>query len=182
MKVAMIFAAGRGERLKPLTDSLPKALCSVHGRALIEHHVTNLAQAGYTRIVINHAYLGGKIKQHLGDGNRFGVEICYSPEPPGALETGGAVVRALPLLGEEPFITVNADIYTNFDFANLPNETLDNMHLILVDKNPALKHHGDFGLMPNHLISNSNREYTFSGIACYHPRVFKDLPQGRYSL
>jgi N-acetyl-alpha-D-muramate 1-phosphate uridylyltransferase len=182
MKTAMILAAGRGERLKPLTELKPKALCVVKGQSLIEHHIANLAQAGFERLVINHAYLGGQIRQHLGDGARWGVEICYSPEPPGGLETGGGIVNALPLLGNQPFITVNADIYTDFDFTQLQLIENDSLHVILVHKNPALKHHGDFGLVNQRQLTNASREYTLAGICCYHPRVFADCQQGRYSV
>lgn len=182
MKTAMILAAGRGERLKPLTELKPKALCVVKGRSLIEHHITNLAQAGFERLVINHAYLGGQIRQLLGDGTRWGVEICYSPEPPGGLETGGGIVNALPLLGTQPFITVNADIYTDFNFSQLQPAAPNSLHVILVNKNPALKHHGDFGLVNPRQLSNASREYTFAGICCYHPQVFADCKHGRYSV
>jgi MurNAc alpha-1-phosphate uridylyltransferase len=182
MKTAMILAAGRGERLKPITNKTAKAMCAVQGKPLIEHHVVNLAKAGFERIVINHAYLGGQIRQHLGDGKAFGVEILYSPEPPGGLETAGGIVKALPLLGNKPFLTVNADIFTDFDFASLEFESLDYLHLVLVTKNPSLKHQGDFGLLNNGLLTNSNREFTFPGIACYNPRVFISYQQGRYSV
>ncbi|MCW8409465.1 nucleotidyltransferase family protein [Legionella sp. PATHC035] len=182
MKTAMILAAGRGERLKPLTDVTPKALCVVKGKPLIEHHVVNLAKAGFERLVINHAYLGGKIRQHLGNGSRWGVEIYYSPEPPGGLETGGGIVNALPLLGAKPFITVNADIYTDFDFSQLQFENNSSIHVILVTKNPSLNHYGDFGLINQTQLSNSNREYTLAGICCYHPQVFSHCQQGRYSV
>lgn len=181
MTVAMILAAGRGERLRPLTDSIPKAMCVVAGKPLIEHHVINLAKAGFKKLVINHAYLGGHIRRHLGNGSRWGVDICYSPEPPGGLETGGGIVKALPLLGNMPFITVNADIYTDFDFTLLKPETINTLHLVLVNKNPELKHQGDFGLVGNQL-SNLNPEYTFAGIACYHPQLFTGYEQGRYSI
>lgn len=182
MKVAMILAAGRGERLKPFTENSPKALFIINNKPLIEHHVINLAQAGFERIVINHAYLGGKIRQHLGDGSRWGVEIIYSPEPPGGLETAGGIVKALPLLGKDPFLTVNADIYTDFDFACLRTEPVDNIHLVLTKKNPTLGHHGDFGLTNQRLLTNTNREYTYQGIASYHPQIFADQKQGRYGL
>lgn len=181
MKTAMILAAGRGERLKPLTDTSPKALCTVKGLPLIEHHVVHLAKAGFERLVINHAYLGGQIRRHLGDGRRFGVNICYSPEPPGALESGGGIVNAQPLLGKKPFITVNADIYTDFDFSTLDPSCVEYMHLVLVPKNPGLLHYGDFGLN-NGVLTNSPRDYTFSGIACYNPQVLKNCKQGRYSI
>lgn len=181
MKIAMILAAGRGERLRPFTEIKPKALCLIKGRPLIEYHVHNLAKAGFERIVINHAYLGGQIRQYFGNGAHFGVEICYSPEPPGGLETGGGIVNALPLLGTKPFITVNADIYTDFDFTNIQIEENPTIHAILVKKNPTLNHHGDFGLM-NHKLSNIHREYTFAGICCYHPQVFLEYHSGRYSV
>ncbi|RUR16230.1 nucleotidyltransferase family protein [Legionella sp. km535] len=182
MKVAMILAAGRGERLKPLTDVQPKALCMVKNRPLIEHHVINLANAGFDKLVINHAYLGGKIRQYLGNGERYGVTICYSPEPPGGLETGGGIVKALPLLGNKPFITVNADIFTDFNFAQLNLELEQPIHLILTNNNPLLNHHGDFSLVNQNQLSNDNAQYTFAGIAIYHPIVFAQCKQGRYSV
>lgn len=182
MNVAMILAAGRGERLKPLTDAIPKALCVVKGRPLIEHHVINLARAGFKKLVINHAYLGGKIRHFLGDGTRYGVQICYSAEPPGGLETGGGIVNALPLLGANPFLTVNADIYTDFDFAQFKLQQPSSIHVVLVNKNPALQHHGDFSLLNGTQLCNTNPEYTFSGIAAYHPQIFKQCKPGRYSV
>jgi MurNAc alpha-1-phosphate uridylyltransferase len=182
MKTAMILAAGRGERLKPLTEIKPKALCVVKDKPLIEHHVLNLARAGFEKVIINHAYLGGQIRQHLGNGTRWGIDICYSPEPPGGLETGGGIVNALPLLGNQPFITVNADIYTDFDFAQLQPAEANSIHVILVNKNPTLKHHGDFGLVNQMQLTNANREYTLAGICCYHPQVFMECNQGRYSV
>ena len=182
MKTAMILAAGRGERLRPLTEIKPKALCTVKGKPLIEHHVINLAKAGFERVVINHAYLGGQIRHHLGDGSRWGVEICYAPEPPGGLETGGGIVNALPLLGNQPFITVNADIYTDYDFVQIEPVSHNSIHVILVNKNPALNHHGDFGLLHQNQLTNANPEYTLAGICCYHPEVFRQCALGRYSV
>ncbi|MGL5741323.1 MAG: N-acetylmuramate alpha-1-phosphate uridylyltransferase MurU [Legionella sp.] len=182
MKTAMILAAGRGERLKPLTETLPKALCLVKGKPLIEYHIINLAKAGFERLVINHAYLGGQIRQHLGHGQRWGVEICYSPEPPGGLETGGGIVNALPLLGDTPFITVNADIYTDFDFSQLQPANPQSLHVILVPKNPTMNHHGDFGLINQTQLCNTHPEYTLAGICCYHPQMFAQYKQGRYSV
>lgn len=182
MKIAMILAAGRGERLKPLTDQIPKALCIVRGKPLIEHHVINLVKAGFDKIVINHAYLGGQIRHYLGNGQRYGIEIEYSPEPPGGLETGGGIVKALPMLGKQPFLAVNADIYTDFEFKQLDMATEQPIHIVLINKNPALKHHGDFSLINGTQLCNDNPEYTFAGIAIYHPKVFTDCKQGRYSL
>lgn len=178
----MILAAGRGKRLKPLTDSLPKSLCIVQGKALIEHHVIRLAEAGFSRLIINHAYLGGHIRRHLGDGRQWGVKIHYSPEPTGGLETGGGIVNALPLLGSEPFVCVNADIYTDYPFNRLPLASTHCAHMVLVHTDPALKHFGDFGLSPEGRVLQEQTNYTHSGIACYHPRIFDKLTPGRYSV
>lgn len=181
MKIAMILAAGRGERLRPLTDLTPKALCKVHNIPLIEYHVSKLAMAGFERVVINHAWLGGQIQHHLGNGTRWGIEICYAPEPPGGLETGGGIVNALPLLGDTPFITVNADIFTDYDFTTLTLRAESLAHLIVVNK-PAYIPQGDFGLSAAGLITNHDRQYTFAGIACYQPNIFFNLKPGRYSV
>ncbi len=164
-----------------MTDKIPKALIQVQEKPLIEHHVINLAKANFSRIVINHAYLGSQIKNYLGNGDRYGVEICYSAEPIGALETGGGIVNALPLLGEKPFVTVNADIFTDFPFNDLPLTDLNTMHVVLVPKNPQLLHHGDFGLQGSQL-TNTPKQYIFSGITCYHPDVFAGCKHGRYSV
>ena len=181
MKTALIFAAGRGERLRPITDAKPKALCTVHDIPLIEHHIVNLVAAGFERLIINHAYLGGQIRRHLSNGARWGIEIDYSPEPPGALETGGGIVNALPLLGKNPFITVNADIFCDYPFAalNCPENSL--VHLVLVNK-PAYSPQGDFGLSETHELDNNKRDFTFSGIACYRPELFQNHKPGRYSV
>lgn len=181
MNTAMILAAGRGERLRPITDSLPKALCTVHNIPLIEYHVENLTLAGFERIIINHAYLGGQIRQHLGCGSRWGIEIRYSPEPPGGLETGGGIVNALPLLGDKPFLTVNADIFTDYNFALLKAPITSLVHLVLVKK-PSYSQHADFGLSESCLVNNINKQYTFAGIACYRPEVFNGYRPGRYSV
>lgn len=181
MHTAMILAAGRGERLRPLTDIIPKAMCTVNNIPLIEFHVFNLAKVGFSRVVINHAHLGGMIRQHLGKGGRFGLEIEYSPEPPGGLETGGGIVNALPLLGKDPFITVNADIYTNYPFVNLQIPPNSLIHLVLIKK-PSYVTQGDFGLSAQATLENKNREYTFPGIAVYRPEVFANLRVGRYSV
>jgi MurNAc alpha-1-phosphate uridylyltransferase len=182
IKTAMILAAGRGERLKPLTNILPKALCPVQGKPLIEYHIERLAKSGFKRIIINHAYLGGQIRHYLGHGERWGVDILYSPEPPGGLETGGGIFNALPLLGDQPFLTVNADIYTDFDFSQVSLENINYLHLVLTKANQTLDHYGDFGLLDNGLLSNCSREYTFAGIACYHPAIFGQCKPGRYSV
>lgn len=180
MKIAMILAAGRGERLKPLTNYLPKAMCLVKGKPLIEYHIERLAQLGFTRIVINHAYLGNQIRRYLGDGVKWNIELCYAPEPPGGLETGGGIFNALPLLGNEPFLTVNADIYTDFKFNTLALPKNSMTHLLL-GSNPEHKQHGDFGLINQVQLTNS-AQYTYLGIACYHPDAFKMYRAGRYSV
>lgn len=177
LTTALIFAAGRGERMRPFTNHTPKPLYPVHGIPLIEHHVRKLAEAGFTRVIINHAHLGDQIRQHLGNGQRFGIEICYCPEPPGALETGGAIVNALPLINHEHFLTLNADIFTDYPL----NQFTKPQHLILVPQ-PAYLPKADFGLSHNHYVTLSNIQYTFSGIACYSKSQFKQQPFGRYSL
>lgn len=181
MKTAMILAAGRGRRLRPITNFMPKALCSVKGTPLIERHVKNLAQAGFTNIVINHAYLGDKVRNYLGSGKQFGVNISYSAEPTGGLETGGGIVNALHLLGNDTFVTVNADIFTNYDFKNLKLEPGNLAHLVLINK-PEFRPHSDFGLANGNRLSNVNKQYTFTGIACYSLDVFSKLKPGRFSV
>jgi N-acetyl-alpha-D-muramate 1-phosphate uridylyltransferase len=181
IKTALIFAAGRGERLRPLTDLLPKPMCQVGGIPLIEHLVRQLAQAGITHIVVNHAYLGSHIRRHLGNGLAFNLDISYSPEPPGALETGGGIIQALPLLGADPFLTVSADIFTNYPFANLTLRKCYQAHLVLVPKQTHTPN-GDFGLNAEHLITNNPKTHTFGNIACFHPSLFKDRHLRRFRL
>lgn len=181
MKTAMILAAGRGARLRPLTDTLPKALCKVHGIPLIEYHVNNLASAGFKTIVINHAYLGGEIRNRLKNGARWNVDIVYSAEPPGGLETGGGIVNALKQLGDEPFVTVNADIFTDFDFSTLSLAEHHLAHLVLV-KQLSYYAHADFGLSKDGLLSNQEKQFTFSGIACYRPELLTNVQPGRFSI
>lgn len=179
MKTAMILAAGRGERLRPLTDTIPKALCLVHGQPLIVRHVINLAKAGFTRIVINHAWLGGEIRQVLGNGEQWQIEICYSPEPPGGLETGGGIFQALSMLGDEPFLTVNADIYTDYDFSQLSISEPTLAKVVLV---PTSNLSADFGIDEQGHLKNTERTHTFAGIACYRPSFFSNCQYGRYSV
>lgn len=181
MKHAMILAAGRGERLKPITDKIPKALCEVNGSSLLERHIVNLAKAGFDKAIINHAYLGDKIRHFLGRRKDWGIEIVFSPEPPGGLETGGGIFQALPLLGKEAFIVVNADIYTDYPFNNLHLD--ENMLAkIILAPNPPHNKKGDFGLIKNRFLSNDERLYTFTGISCLHPKMFSNNYPGRYSL
>ncbi|GAB6139332.1 nucleotidyltransferase family protein [Methylosoma difficile] len=178
---AMILAAGRGERMRPLTDHTPKPLLPVLGKPLIVYTLEQLAAAGFTDIVINYAHLGQQIEQQLGNGQQFGVSIAYSPETE-ALETAGGIVNALPLLGNEPFLVVNGDIATDFPFANLHKQTVDLAHLVLIN-NPEHHPEGDFGLTEDgKLLATAAQKYTFSGIGLYHPDLFKDTPPGKSKL
>ena len=178
---AMILAAGRGERMRPLTDHTPKPLLEVGGKPLIEHHIMRLRAAGITRLVINHAHLGDQIVAHLGDGSDLGVEIHYSPEPAGALETGGGIKHALPLLGEAPFLVINSDVWSDYPYTNMLLDTDKRAHLVLVD-NPKHNPQGDFGLIDNRVQEKAEQRLTFSGIGVYHPRLFEATPDGVFPL
>lgn len=173
---AMILAAGRGKRMRPLTDHTPKPLLPVGGRALIEHHLLRLAVAGYREVVINLAWLGAQIRAVLGDGSRFGLHIRYSEEPPGALETAGGIRHALPLLGDRPFLAINGDIWCDHPLTPLdPGTAL--AHLVLVD-NPAQHPQGDFALRHGHINADGEPRLTFSGIGYYRPELFTNLAEG----
>jgi N-acetyl-alpha-D-muramate 1-phosphate uridylyltransferase len=169
--MAMILAAGRGERMKPLTDATPKPLLEAGGRCLIEHHVAALASASVTDIVINHSWLGEQIEARLGDGARHGVHIRYSPEAEERLETGGGIRNALPLLGDAPFIVVNGDIWTDYPFGALPEIPPGLAHLVLVP-NPPHNPAGDFSLVEGRVVNDGSARYTYSGIAVLHPALF----------
>ncbi len=175
---AMILAAGRGERLRPLTDVTPKPLLEIGGRCLIEYHLEALAAAGYRDIVINLSWLGDKIRSRLGDGARFGVRLEYSEEPE-ALETAGGIVQALPLLGDR-FVVVNADIFTDYDFTRLRRADRD-AHLVLIT-NPQHNPRGDFSLADSTVGNGRAGRYTFSGIAVYRRSFFAGLEPGRRPL
>lgn len=178
---AMILAAGRGERMRPLTDATPKPLLRIGGQTLIEHHIHALSQGGITELVINHAHLGEQIVKALGDGDAYGVSIQYSPEPGAALETGGGVYNALPLLGDAPFIVVNADIWTDYRFDGLPQAPAGLAHLVMVD-NPEHHPGGDFSLSNGQLSQQGPRMLTFSGIGVYRPALFADCTPGAFPL
>ena len=179
---AMILAAGRGERLRPLTDTTPKPLLPVNGKALIVHHLENLAAAGITQVIINLAWLGEQISAALGDGSTFGLSIRYSQEPPGALETAGGIVQALPLLGQRPFLVVAGDILCDYPFERLVvQEPADLAHLVMVD-NPAHHPGGDFALHNGQLTSSGTKRLTFSGIGLYRPEMFLPLKPGQRPL
>lgn len=180
---AMILAAGRGERMKPLTDACPKPLLKVAGIPLIEHHINKLKLAGIIDIVINHAWLGEQIESYFGNGDNWGVNIQYSPEYDGALETAGGIINALPLLGMNEFLIVNGDIYCDMPFTHLPKLNHGQLaHLFLVD-NPEHNLNGDFfidgSLLSVELAADNNstdsHKFTYSGIGIYHPELFLGL-------
>jgi len=174
----MILAAGRGVRMRPLTDTTPKSLLAAGGKPLIVWQLEKLARAGFTEAVINHAHLGHLIEAALGDGSRFGVSIRYSPERE-ALETAGGIARALPLLGAEPFLVINADIYCDYEVSKLGRLQLGDKlaHLVLVD-NPVQHPRGDFALEARRVRETGKRLLTFSGIGVYAPRLFGGIPPG----
>ena len=178
---AMILAAGRGERMRPLTDHTPKPLLEAGGKPLIQHHVEALRKAGIDELVINHAHLGDRIVEYLGDGERFGVRIRYSPEPPGALETGGGIKRALPFLGSAPFLVINADIWTDYPYAELHGRPQGLAHLVLVE-NPPHNPDGDFQLNGQAVSSDGEPRFTFSGIGIYTASLFDGTPEGAFPL
>lgn len=181
---AMILAAGRGERMRPLTDNCPKPLLKIAGQPLIVHHLQRLREAGVQQVVINHAYLGRQIEATLGDGQQYGVQIEYSPEPEGALETGGGIFQALPLLGAEPFILINGDVFTDYPLSNLPQTLPANClaHLVLVN-NPEHHPRGDFVLQQGLIINDELQpRLTYSGIGLYRPALFAACQAGRFPL
>jgi MurNAc alpha-1-phosphate uridylyltransferase len=178
---AMILAAGRGERLRPLTDSTPKPLLEAGGKQLIEYHLEHLAIAGFREVVINLSHLADSIRDALGDGSTWGLRIRYSPEPPGALGTGGGIKQALPLLGEAPFAVINGDVFTSYPLARLRAIKCDHSHLVLVP-NPAHHPNGDFALQCGYVSEDGQPRYTFSGISVYHPRFFESAPVGDFSV
>ena len=174
---AMILAAGRGERMRPLTDHTPKPLLKVGGKPLIVWHLERLAQAGFKEIVINHAHLGEQIEQALGNGAQWGLSIQYSPEKV-ALETAGGIANALHLLGSAPFLVVNGDTFTDIDFADIHLATPNLAHLVMVD-NPPQHSNGDFTLHDGKLTEKGESKLTFSGVGVYHPALFKELVPGQ---
>lgn len=179
---AMILAAGRGDRLRPLTDHTPKPLIEVGGKPLIIRHLERLAAAGFGDVVVNLGWLGEQIADRLGDGSAFGVNIRYSEEPPGALETAGGIVQALPMLGQKQFLAVSADVLTDFPFERLRAARVEHpAHLVMVDNPP---HHpmGDFSLKQGRVESGGPIRLTFSGIAVFDPTLFADLSPGRRAL
>lgn len=183
---AMILAAGRGERMRPLTNTLPKPLLAVAGKPLIEHVVARLRLAGVRELVINLGYRGAQIREHLADGAQFGAHITYSIEGDPPLETGGGVFRALELLGEEPFLLVNADVYAEFAFVPLiatAAQLVENdlAHLVFVP-NPQHRPQGDFSLRKGRVLLEGEPRMTFSGLSVLRPELFCNAEDGRFPL
>ncbi|MBT8098856.1 MAG: nucleotidyltransferase family protein [Gammaproteobacteria bacterium] len=179
--IAMLLAAGRGERLRPLTETTPKALVEVNGESLLERHLHALQRDGVHTVVINLGWLGEQIAERVGSGADYGLRVIYSPEGDDILETGGGIHRALAMLGNDPFLVVNADIHTDmrFDLPALADTTLG--HLVLVET-PAHKPAGDFDLVDNRVQNGNSPTYTFSGVACYRRELFDDCQPGRFPL
>jgi MurNAc alpha-1-phosphate uridylyltransferase len=179
----MILAAGRGNRMRPLTDRIPKPLLRAGGKALIEHQIARLQQAGFDDLVINHAHLGDQIEHHLGDGSRYGVHIRYSAEGHGrALETGGGIYKALPLLGPGAFLVTNGDVWCDFDYRLIALGRDDLAALVLVD-NPPHNPSGDFALTADGRVhADGEAKLTFSGIGIYHPELFAGCSGGAFPL
>lgn len=180
MKV-MLLAAGRGKRMGCLTENCPKPLLNIAGRSLIEHHIVALKKQGFNEFVINVAYLGGQIMQALGDGSRLGVQINYSDEGGQALETGGGIQRALPLLGDAPFLVVNADIWADISYADLQLKAGNSMHLVLVS-NPEHHLSGDFYLDNSQITEHAGECLTYSGVGIFTPDMFLQQAHGVFPL
>jgi N-acetyl-alpha-D-muramate 1-phosphate uridylyltransferase len=178
---AMLLAAGRGERMRPITDSLPKPLVPVAGKPLIAWHLAALARAGIRDVVINLSWLGEQLRGALGDGRECGVRITWSEEGPLPLETGGGIFRALPLLGPGPFLVANADIWTDIDFARLELEPGAHAHLVLIP-NPPHHPRGDFGLEGDLVVHRDSGRFTYSGVGLYRPEFFGGCAPGRFPL
>ena len=173
---AMLLAAGRGERMRPLTLTTPKPLLKVNGLCLIEYHLHALAQAGIRDVIINYSWLGEQIVDYLGDGRRYHLTITYSDEGETPLETAGGIHHALPLIGDAPFLVINADIWTDYDLRRLPGSLDTLAYLVLVD-NPPHHPEGDFAL-DSHILRNEGQRLTYSGMGIYHPDLFRELGEG----
>jgi MurNAc alpha-1-phosphate uridylyltransferase len=177
----MILAAGRGERLRPLTDSTPKPLVEVRGETLLGRHLRNIREAGISEVVINLGWLGEQIEARIGDGREFGLQVEYSREGSDILETGGGIHHALHLLGKDPFLVANADIYTDMPVPDVDLSENDLGHLVLVPT-PSYRDHGDFGVIDGKIDNGSQPQLTFSGVAVYRPEFFAACEAGRFSI
>jgi MurNAc alpha-1-phosphate uridylyltransferase len=178
---AIVLAAGRGERLRPVTDTTPKPLLVAGGKPLIAYHLEALRRAGVQDVVINLSWLGERIRAALGDGGAYGVRIDYSEEGPVPLETGGGIFHALPLLGAEPFIVVNSDNFWDYDLRHLQLDADAQAQIVLVP-NPAHNPRGDFGLDKDHVVADAVARYTYAGIGIYRPEFFAGCAAGRFPL
>ena len=178
----MLLAAGRGERLRPITDSLPKPLVEIAGKPLIVYHLEALARAELRDVVINLSWLGEKIRGALGDGSRYGVRIVYSEEGPVPLETGGGIHRALPLLGQAPFLVVNSDVWTDIDFGRIPPLEEGADARLLLAPNPPHHPRGDFGLEDDFVVEREGDRLTYTGIGVYRPELFAGCAPGKFPL
>lgn len=177
----MILAAGRGERLRPLTDTTPKSLVEVRGETLLERHLQALHEAGVRTVVINLGWLGEQVFEHIGSGARYGLNVVFSNEGDNILETGGGIHRALPILGRDPFLVVNADIYTDMPFTRVGLGDDDLAHLVLVPTPPD-KDRGDFALDAGRVSNAGDEMLTFSGVSVYRPEFFAGCSAGRFSV
>jgi MurNAc alpha-1-phosphate uridylyltransferase len=178
---AMVLAAGRGERMRPITDTVPKPLVRVGGRPLIAWHLAALARAGVREVVINLSWLGEQLRTALGAGADFGLRITYSEEGPVALETGGGIFRALPLLGPEPFLVLSGDIWTDIDLGSVQLEPEAQAHLVLIP-NPPHHPRGDFGLEGNVVVQRDSERLTYANVGIYRPEFFAGCAAGRFPL
>ncbi|MBP52583.1 MAG: mannose-1-phosphate guanylyltransferase [Opitutae bacterium] len=180
---AMILAAGYGKRLRPLTDQLPKPLLPIGGKSMIEYHLEKLALAGFSEIVINLGHLGNKIPEALGDGKRWNLSIEYSDEGPEPLETGGGITKALPLLGDQPFLVVNGDVWCELDFRDIPkNLFLNDLALLYLVKQPKWRTRGDFDLQAGRVRESENPPLLYSGIAIYNPSILQGATVEKFSI
>ena len=179
----MVLAAGFGNRLRPLTDHTPKPLVSVGGKPLIVYHLEKLATAGFTEVVINLGHLGHKIEETLGNGSEWGLSIAYSDEGPVPLETGGGLTKALPLLGPDPFLVVNGDVWCELDFSSIPKSLpINDLAMLFLVPKPNWRERGDFSLLDNRVVDSENPEYLYAGIALYHPRILEGAKVEKFSI
>lgn len=179
--IAMILAAGRGERLRPVTESIPKSLVEVGGQALLERHLRSLARGGIETVVINLGWLGEQITERIGSGGEFGLNVVYSQEGDNILETGGGIHRALPVLGADPFLVINADIYTDMPLPDVQLGDDDMVHLVCVPV-PEDNTGGDFAIVDGRIRNDGEPMFTFSGVSIYRPEFFADCTPGRFSV
>jgi MurNAc alpha-1-phosphate uridylyltransferase len=177
----MVLAAGRGERLRPLTDSMPKSLVEVQGQSLLERHLDNIRRAGIKDVVINLGWLGEQIVERVATGSRYGLSVSYSDEQDDILETGGGIHKALPMLGDKPFLVVNADVYTDMPIPDVSLSRRDMGHLVMVPS-PSYREGGDFDVENGRIRNGESQQLTFSGVAVYRPEFFAGCEAGRFSI